>query len=121
MDFEVTETLVITQFDYVVDVLTAIRDLGCRVGLDDFGTGYSSLGYLRRLPIDFLKLDGSLTDGIDHDGQARAIVGAVVTMAEALGLAVVAEGVEAEAQATALRQVGCEFAQGYLFGFPLGA
>jgi predicted signal transduction protein with EAL and GGDEF domain len=119
MDFEVTESLVITQFDYVVDVLHAIRDLGCRVGLDDFGTGYSSLGYLRRLPIDFLKLDGTLIDGIDHDRQARAIVGAVVTMAEALGLDVVAECVETEAQATALREVGCAYAQGYLFGYPV--
>jgi len=118
LDFEVTESFVITQFDYVVDVLTSIRDLGCRVGLDDFGTGYSSLGYLRRLPIDFLKLDGTLIDGVDHDGQARAIVGAVVTMADALGLSVVAECIETEAQAMALHEVGCEFGQGYFFGHP---
>lgn len=116
--FEVTETLLITEFEYAVEVLGSLRDLGCSIGLDDFGTGHSSLGYLRRLPLDFLKLDGSLSDGIDTDGQARAIVGAVLTMANALGLTVVAEHVETEGQAAALVDVGCRFAQGFLFGRP---
>jgi diguanylate cyclase (GGDEF)-like protein/PAS domain S-box-containing protein len=119
LDFEITESLVITQSDFVVDVLNSIRELGCRVGLDDFGTGYSSLGYLRRLPIDFLKLDGSLIDGVDHDRQALAIVAAVVTMADALGLTVIAECVETEMQASALKEAGCEFGQGFLYGRPV--
>ncbi|MEA3078144.1 MAG: diguanylate cyclase, partial [Actinomycetota bacterium] len=110
--------LLIDQFDYTVGVLSAIRELGCRVGLDDFGTGYSSLGYLRCLPIDFLKIDGSLTADIDTDGQARTIAGAIITMADALGLDVIAEGVETEAQAGVLRDLACTFAQGYLFGRP---
>jgi diguanylate cyclase (GGDEF)-like protein/PAS domain S-box-containing protein len=118
LDFEITESLVITQTDYVVEVLKSIRALGCRVGLDDFGTGYSSLGYLRRLPIDFLKLDGSLIEGVDHDRQALAIVGAVVNMADALGLGVIAECVESEMQARALMEAGCEFGQGFLYGRP---
>jgi EAL domain-containing protein (putative c-di-GMP-specific phosphodiesterase class I) len=109
---------VITQSDYVVDVLKSIRELGCRVGLDDFGTGYLSLGYLRRLPIDFLKLDGSLIEGVDHDRQAFAIVGAVVNMADALGLGIIAECVETEMQASALMEAGCEFGQGFLYGRP---
>jgi diguanylate cyclase (GGDEF)-like protein/PAS domain S-box-containing protein len=119
LGFEITETLLIDQFDYTVGVLSAIRELGCRVGLDDFGTGYSSLGYLRRLPIDFLKIDGSLTADIDTDGQARTIAGAIITMADALGLDVIAEGVETEAQAGVLRDLHCAFAQGYLFGRPV--
>jgi EAL domain-containing protein (putative c-di-GMP-specific phosphodiesterase class I) len=116
--FEVTETLLIEHFDFAVGVLTSIRSLGCKVGLDDFGTGYSSLGYLRRLPIDFLKIDGSLSADIDTDHQARAIVGAIITMADALSLEVIAEGVETESQASTLRELGCAFAQGYLYGRP---
>ena len=100
-------------------MLSAIRQLGCRVGLDDFGTGYSSLSYLRRLPIDFLKIDGSFSSEVDTDPQANAIVGAIITMADALGLEVVAEGVETEAQASSLRSLGCTLAQGYLFGKPV--
>jgi EAL domain-containing protein (putative c-di-GMP-specific phosphodiesterase class I) len=116
--FEVTETLLIEHFDFAVRVLTSIRSLGCKVGLDDFGTGYSSLGYLRRLPIDFLKIDGSLSADIDTDHQARAIVGAIITMSDALSLEVIAEGVETESQASTLRDLGCEFAQGYHYGRP---
>jgi diguanylate cyclase (GGDEF)-like protein/PAS domain S-box-containing protein len=118
LGFEITETLLIEHFDYTVNVLHAIRHLGCRVGLDDFGTGYSSLSYLRRLPIDFLKIDESFIADIASDTQARAIVGAIITMADALGLEVVAEGVETEAQATSLRELGCPLAQGYLYGRP---
>jgi EAL domain-containing protein (putative c-di-GMP-specific phosphodiesterase class I) len=116
--FEITETLLIEQFDYAVNVLHALRDLGCRVGLDDFGTGYSSLAYLRRLPIDFLKIDGSLIADIDTDPQSRAIVQATITMADALAVHAVAEGIETESQADALRAIGCELGQGYLFGRP---
>ena len=116
--FEVTETMLIEHFDYAADVLRRIRELGCPIGLDDFGTGYSSLSYLRRLPLDFLKIDGTLTAGIDDEPQARSIVGAIVTMADALNLDVTAEGVETEAQATTLAELGCEHAQGYLFGRP---
>ncbi len=116
--FEITETLVIEQFDYTADVLRQIRELGCAVGLDDFGTGYSSLGYLRRLPISFVKIDGSLFVDIDTDCQARAIVGAIITMADALGIDVIAEGVETEPQAAALHELGCVLAQGFLFGLP---
>jgi diguanylate cyclase (GGDEF)-like protein/PAS domain S-box-containing protein len=119
LGFEITETLLIEHFDYTINVLRAIRQLGCRIGLDDFGTGYSSLSYLRRLPIDFLKIDESFTAAIDVDPRANAIIGAVITMADALGLDVVAEGVETQAQATALRQLGCTLAQGFLFAPPV--
>jgi EAL domain-containing protein (putative c-di-GMP-specific phosphodiesterase class I) len=118
LGFEVTETLLIEHFDYTAQVLCRIRQLGCAVGLDDFGTGYSSLGYLRKLPIDFVKIDGSLTADVDTDRQAKAIVSAIVTMADALHLDVIAEGIETQAQADALTTLGCRHAQGYLFGRP---
>lgn len=116
--FEVTETVLIEQFEYATAVLRSIRDLGHEVGLDDFGTGYSSLSYLRRLPIDFLKVDRSLVADVDSDAQARAIAGAIVTMGGALGLDVIAEGVETAAEARTLEELGYEYGQGYLFGRP---
>ena len=116
--FEITESSLIEHFDHSAETLCKLRQLGCRVGLDDFGTGFSSLGYLRRLPLDFIKIDRALTADIDADVQARAIVGAILTMADALGLDVIAEGVETEAQASTLRELGCGFAQGFLFGSP---
>jgi diguanylate cyclase (GGDEF)-like protein/PAS domain S-box-containing protein len=118
MGFEVTETLLIEHFDFAVHTLSAIRQLGCSVGLDDFGTGYSSLSYLRRLPIDFLKIDGSLSADIDKDDQSRAIVGAIITMSDAMGLEAICECVETEAQVATLRELGCTLAQGYLYGRP---
>ncbi|MEY2436568.1 MAG: hypothetical protein QOF97_1404 [Acidimicrobiaceae bacterium] len=118
LGFEVTETLLIEHFDYAADVMRRIRQLGCPVGLDDFGTGYSSLSYLRRLPLDFIKIDGTLTAGIDTDREARSILGAVITMADALDLDVIAEGVETPSQAATLADLGCAHAQGYLFGRP---
>lgn len=119
LGFEVTETLLIEEFDYAAAVLRSIRDLGCQVGLDDFGTGYSSLSYLRRLPIDFLKVDSSLTADVHRDAQARAIVGAIIAMADALGLEVIAEGIESRPQAQTLGELGCTHGQGFLFGPPV--
>lgn len=119
LGFEITETLLMEHFDYATGVLSAIRRIGCPVGLDDFGTGYSSLGYLRHLPIDFVKIDGSLTWDVDTCPQASAIVGAVVTMADALGMQTIAEGIETQSQAAALEALGCAFGQGYLFGRPM--
>lgn len=118
LGFEVTETLLIEHFDYAADVMRRIRDLGCPVGLDDFGTGYSSLSYLRRLPLDFIKIDGTLTAGIDSDHEARSIVGAIIAMGDALDLDVIAERVETPSQAATLAELGCPHAQGYLFGQP---
>jgi len=116
--FEVTETLLIEHFDYAADTMSRIRELGCPVGLDDFGTGYSSLSYLRRLPLDFIKIDGTLTQDIDTSQEAQSIVGAVIELASALGLDVIAEGVETHSQAATLNELGCPQAQGYLFGRP---
>ena len=116
--FEITESLLMENFEFAVDVISEIRRLGCRVGLDDFGTGYSSFGYLRRLPIDFVKIDRSLTADIDSDNRARHIVAAIVDMVTALGQDVVAEGVETMEQAAVLAELSCGFAQGFYFGRP---
>ena len=104
--------------DHAVEVLEDLAQLGVRIAIDDFGTGYSSLGYLKRLPVDELKIDRSFVDGLGSDAEDTAIVTAVVNMAQALGLAVVAEGVETETQRAELVRLGCTLAQGYLFGRP---
>ena len=118
VQFEITETLLIDEWEHTARVLAGLRGLGFRVGLDDFGTGYSSLAYLRRLPLDFLKIDRSLVADLDTDREARSVFGAVVKMAEALGLQVIAEGVEREQQVEVLQEAGAYAAQGYLFGVP---
>jgi diguanylate cyclase (GGDEF)-like protein/PAS domain S-box-containing protein len=118
VQFEITETLLIKEWEYTARVVAELRGLGFRVGLDDFGTGYSSLGYLRRLPLDFLKIDRSLVADLDADRRARSVIAAVIKMAEALDLEVVAEGVERESQLEALVEAGSTCAQGHLFGRP---
>jgi EAL domain-containing protein (putative c-di-GMP-specific phosphodiesterase class I) len=93
--------------------------MGVTLALDDFGTGYSSLTYVRRFPIDTLKIDRSFIDGIVGSSEDEAIVTAVLSMGRALGVHVVAEGVETEEQADRLRVLGCKLAQGYLFSRPV--
>jgi EAL domain-containing protein (putative c-di-GMP-specific phosphodiesterase class I) len=116
VQFEITESLLIKEWEHTAGVLADLRRLGYRVGLDDFGTGYSSLAYLRRLPLDFLKIDLSLVADVDRDRQARAVAGAIIAMADALDLDVIAEGVERESQAAVLQELGADEAQGFLFG-----
>ena len=116
---EVTETALVADLDAAAATLAELRALGVRVALDDFGTGYSSLSYLRALPVDILKIDRSFVQDLDT-GDARLLT-AVVAMAGSLGLTSVAEGVEHESQAVALREMHCERAQGYLFARPMPA
>src|SRR5271170_6916312 len=97
-----------------LQVLRALKELGVSLAIDDFGTGYSSLSYLQRFPLDVLKIDKSFVDDLGL-GQGVAIVSAVINLAHALGLKVVAEGVEDERQLEVLRQMGCDYAQGFLF------
>ena len=116
--FEVTENFVVDNFEIAAGSLGNLRQLGCPVGLDDFGTGYSSLGYLRRLPVDFLKLDRVLVQDIHADPQAARIAETIVRLARTLSLATIAEGIEREEQAEALAGMGCHYGQGWLFGRP---
>ena len=112
---EITESVLMSDASNALHVLERLREVGVGVSMDDFGTGYSSLNYLKRLPIDTLKIDRSFVSGIPDDMNDVAIVAAVLSMAQALGLTVVAEGVEHDEQLQLLGAHECEFAQGYLF------
>jgi EAL domain-containing protein (putative c-di-GMP-specific phosphodiesterase class I) len=105
----------------VTTALTALRGLGVGLAIDDFGTGYSSLGYIRRFPVTSLKVDAFFVQGLGRRADDTAIVATVTNMGKALGLGVVAEGVESPEQSEALRALGCECAQGDYFPRPLPA
>lgn len=116
---EITESLVLEETERTIDLLTQLRDLGAVISIDDFGIGYSSLTYLRRFPIDELKLDRSFIQHIAHEVESRAVVKAVIRLGHDLGLTVVAEGVEDEDQLRLLRDWGCDTAQGFLLARPM--
>ena len=113
---EITESVLMEESS--VEAMQELRDLGVRLSIDDFGTGYSSLGYLKRFPVDSVKVDRSFVDGLGTDGEDSAIVAAVVSLGHALGLSVVAEGVETRGQLHELLALGCDRAQGYWFSGP---
>lgn len=115
---ELTESVLIDPHEDIDAVLRGLRDAGITLALDDFGSGYSSLGNLRRYPIDVLKLDTSYTQALLHDEGTRIIAEAMVTMAHRLGLRVVAEGVETDDQLAVVRELGIDWAQGFLLGRP---
>ena len=115
---EITESTLMRDAESAVVTLGKLRALGVHLSVDDFGTGYSSMTYLKRFPVEALKVDRSFVDGLGDESGDTAIFTAVVSLAHALGLRAVAEGVETASQMAALRQLGCELAQGYLFGRP---
>jgi diguanylate cyclase (GGDEF)-like protein/PAS domain S-box-containing protein len=112
---EVTERVLMEASNSAMTGLRALRDLGVQVGLDDFGTGYSSLAYLQRFPLDFVKIDKSFIDNLVSEPRVRAIVAAIIVLAHALGLTVIAEGVETPLQGEALQDLSCDQAQGFLY------
>ena len=116
--FEVTESSLLEDLPSAVDVLSGLRELGVEIALDDFGTGYSSLSYLRRLPVTAVKIDRVFVAGIGGSLADEAIVEAVIDLAHALGLRVIAEGIEDDVQADALIRLGADEAQGFHFGRP---
>jgi EAL domain-containing protein (putative c-di-GMP-specific phosphodiesterase class I) len=103
------------------EALRDLHELGVQLSIDDFGTGYSSLAYLHRFPVDHLKIDRAFIQGLTERPGQRTLVSAMVAMGSALGLQVVAEGVETPEQAAHLRLLGCHTAQGYLFAAPQSA
>ena len=123
LDLELTESALVAQGEAAVERLTELRALGVSISIDDFGTGYSSLAYLRRFPLDILKIDRAFVVGLSgtdrHARQDQAVVRAIIDMAHALDLKVVAEGVETAAQRSALRHLGCDYMQGYLYSPPV--
>jgi diguanylate cyclase (GGDEF)-like protein len=121
LGLEVTESAVRTDAETTLAALEQLRRLGVRIAIDDFGTGYSSLSALKALPVDALKIDRSFVSGLPDDSSDRQIVTAVLAMAQALGLSVIAEGVETAEQLDTLGQLGCGTAQGFLLGRPQSA
>jgi diguanylate cyclase (GGDEF)-like protein len=121
LGLEVTETALMDNTARTADVLAALRQIGVKVAIDDFGTGHSSLAYLKHFPVDTLKIDKSFIDGIASDPGDAALVDSILGMARTLGLQVVAEGVETEAQLACLARRGCDQIQGYYFSRPLPA
>ena len=115
---EVTESLLLTDMEKIIEKMQALKALGIGFSLDDFGTGYSSLSYLKRMPLDQLKIDKSFVRDINTDANDVAIIQAITSMGQALNIDVIAEGVETVAQRDALARLGCEYFQGYLFGRP---
>jgi diguanylate cyclase (GGDEF)-like protein/PAS domain S-box-containing protein len=119
LEFELTETVLLTRSPEIVAELAALHDMGVSWAVDDFGTGYASLDYVRHFPVDRLKIDRSFVDGMMTAASDAAIVRSVIGLGQSLGLYVVAEGVETAAQIAALRRLGCDAIQGYVFSRPL--
>ncbi|RZS56932.1 putative bifunctional diguanylate cyclase/phosphodiesterase [Sphaerotilus mobilis] len=119
LKLELTESVLVDDFDDIVPKMVALRSAGVRFSLDDFGTGYSSLAYLKRLPLDQLKIDRLFVDHLLKDDDDAAIARTIIALADSLGLGVLAEGVEQESQRVRLADMGCRAYQGYLFSRPL--
>jgi EAL domain-containing protein (putative c-di-GMP-specific phosphodiesterase class I) len=114
LELELTETTLLETGDRTLALLEALGSLGVRLSIDDFGTGYSSFAYLKRFPLDQLKIDRSFVSDLETDVEDRAITSAIIALGHTLGLRVLAEGVETVGQLTVLRGLGCDEFQGYL-------
>ena len=119
LELELTEGAIITDVERAIAMMHGLKKLGVRLAIDDFGTGYSSLAYLKRFPIDTLKIDRSFVCDLEDDRTDQAIVATVLELGRNLGLTVVAEGVETQGQMTYLRERNCDIAQGYLIARPM--
>jgi diguanylate cyclase (GGDEF)-like protein/PAS domain S-box-containing protein len=119
VEFEITETSIMQNIDKVVDILKKIKMLGVKISIDDFGTGYSSMSYLKKLPIDTLKIDREFIKELESDEDSKSITGAIIALSKSLKLTTVAEGVENEEQRLILGEKNCDMMQGYLYSKPL--
>jgi diguanylate cyclase len=118
LELEITETALVRDFTRALAMLRQVKAIGVRIAMDDFGTGYSSLSNLRAFPFDKIKIDGSFIKSVDSNSQAATIVRAVLGLGRGLGLPVLAEGVETEAELRFLQNEFCDEVQGYLLGRP---
>ena len=121
LKLEITESVVMENAESAIDLLSNLKALGIHLSIDDFGTGYSSLSYLQRLPVDTMKIDRSFVSNMNNGDENYEIVHTIVALAHTLGMAVIAEGPETAEQASQLRRLGCEYAQGFFFAKPMEA
>ena len=121
LEIEITESMVMGNPDEAIGLLAQIRALGVQMSLDDFGTGYSNLGYLKKFPLDRLKIDKSFVMNMATDANDASIVGAVIALSHSLGIEVIAEGIETALAMESLAALGCNEGQGYLFSKPIPA
>src|SRR6202034_620661 len=121
LELEITESLIMEDVERGVEILQAIRLMGVRIAIDDFGTGFSSLSYLAKLPVDTLKIDRSFVVDMNLSDEGSALVATIISLAHALKLKVVAEGVETSEQLRLLGSLHCDEFQGFLFGRPVPA
>jgi EAL domain-containing protein (putative c-di-GMP-specific phosphodiesterase class I) len=119
LKLELTESMLLDDIENIIATMNALKEIGIQFSLDDFGTGYSSLQYLKRLPLDQLKIDQSFVRDIATDSSDRAIVRTIIAMAQSLNMNVIAEGVETEEQQQILWSKGCIHYQGYLYSKPI--
>jgi EAL domain-containing protein (putative c-di-GMP-specific phosphodiesterase class I) len=119
LKLELTESVVLDDIEDTIEKMRALKQLGVGFSMDDFGTGYSSLSYLTRLPLDQLKIDQSFVHKLPASGNDAVVVQTIISLAKSLGLTVIAEGVETEAQRDFLDRHGCSAYQGYLFSKPV--
>jgi EAL domain-containing protein (putative c-di-GMP-specific phosphodiesterase class I) len=121
LNLEITETDVVRDLDTSIEHMHTLKQTGVQLAIDDFGVGHGSLTYIHRFPVDVIKIDRSFVSPIDHDHQLQSVVGGIVLLAHTLDIRTVAEGVETQTQSDTLRELGCDLAQGWLFGRPVPA
>lgn len=119
LELEITESVLIDDIDSIVSKMLELKDYGIKVSLDDFGTGFSSLSYLKKLPIDTLKIDKSFIDNVINDDSSRIIIEAIISMSKKLGFCIIAEGVETKEQLDFLKEINCDIVQGFYLGKPV--
>lgn len=119
IEFEITESMVIEDFNKAIENIALLKAYGIQVSMDDFGTGYSSLNYLKTLPIDIIKIDKSFIDSINYSDKDRVLLENIINLAHGFQFTVIAEGIENEEQVKALQEMKCDMDQGYYFGKPV--
>lgn len=121
LEIEITESIMIDSVDKALRCIDELRNMGIQIAIDDFGTGYSSLSYLNRFPANLLKIDKSFIDVMNTSDSSRQYVAAIISMGHVMGFDVISEGVEEPEQLETLRDIGCDFIQGFIWGRPLSS
>ena len=119
LEIEITESIMIESMDKAMNCIKDLKDIGVKIAIDDFGTGYSSLSYLNDFPADLLKIDKSFIDKMNSSDSSRQYVAAIISLGHIMGFDVISEGVEDSDQLDTLREIGCDYIQGFIWGRPL--